>query len=112
LPESRERLADGPHADQPCRIVPAVRDGRTSSLLSAECFSLQAAIRVLRDLFGETPAHEYGPLELWIVRQAVVDGNATRRNANGELEPRKPLSRDTVSQMERRRQALFRWGVA
>ena len=78
----------------------------------AEQFCQRTAIRVLRQLFGETPVSEFGPLRLRVVRQAMVDGNPDLKDADGKPKPRKPWSRQTVNRQVKRLQAVFRWGVS
>jgi integrase len=72
----------------------------------------KTAIRLLRQLFGEALVSEFGPLRLRVVRQAMVDGDPKAKNSKGELDPRKPWSRQTVNRQVKRIQALFRWGVS
>lgn len=44
---------------------------------AAEQFCLKGAIRILRQLFGDTPTAEFGPLKLRAVRDAMVKGDPT-----------------------------------
>jgi integrase len=71
----------------------------------AERHCQQAAIRVLRQLFGASPASQFGPLRLRTVRDAMVAGDRTLKP------PRKPWSRRTVNRQVKRIQALFRWAA-
>lgn len=58
--------------------------------------SLRGAIRIVRELFGETPVAEFGPLRLRVVREAMVE---------------KGWSRGYVNRQVKRLQGLFRWAV-
>ena len=69
-------------------------------------------MRLLRELFGESPVNEFGPLRLRIVRDAMVAGDASAKDANGAIAPRKPWSRKTVNKQIKRLRAIFRWGVS
>lgn len=71
----------------------------------------RTAIRVLRTLFGETPVTEFGPLRLKVVREAMVNGDATLTDAEGNPRPRRPWSRQTANRQTKRLQAMFRWGT-
>lgn len=74
------------------------------------------AIRVLRQLYGETPATDFGPLRFRMMRDAMLHG------AKGEslpLEPdgrvaqdRQPWTRDTANAQAMRIRRIFRWGVS
>lgn len=78
----------------------------------AEQFCQKAAIRVLRQLFGETPCNTFGPLRLRVVRTAMVEGNPDLKDDDGKPCPRKPWSRNTVNRQVKRIQSLFWWGVS
>ncbi len=54
------------------------------------------AIKIIRELLGESPANEFGPLRLRVVREAMVA---------------KDWSRGYVNRQIKRLQALFRWAV-
>lgn len=67
--------------------------------------SLKAAIRVLNQLYGESPAVEFGPNALRTVRKAMVRGDA-------ELNPpRRPWTRGYCQSQTRRLVAMFAWAV-
>jgi len=57
----------------------------------------KVAIRILRELFGETPAADFGPLRLRTVRQAMVDKGWSRWFTNKEV---------------KRLRHIFIWGVS
>ncbi|MEX1229641.1 MAG: tyrosine-type recombinase/integrase [Planctomycetaceae bacterium] len=69
------------------------------------CFA--SSIRLLRELFGDTPIVEFGPLRLRVVRDAMIAGNP-----DAKPKPRTPWSRKTVNHQVKRLQAIFRWGVS
>jgi hypothetical protein len=56
----------------------------------------RGAIRVLRELYGETPAADFGPLRLRVVREAKVKKNWSRGYMNHQV---------------KRLQFMFRWAV-
>lgn len=72
----------------------------------------RGVIRIMRQLFGETPAEDFGPLKLRIVRDAMVAGDPNAVDAKGKPRPRKPWSRDFVNKQVKRLRAFFRWGVS
>jgi len=55
-----------------------VKDGRPTS----EAGLIRQALRVLRRLYGPTPAKDFGPLALKAVRQAYIDAGLCRREVN------------------------------
>ncbi len=67
-------------------------DGRPTGELSP----LQSALRVLRQLYGDTPADEFGPLKLRAVREAMIVAGWSRNTINGQV---------------KRVVRLFRWGA-
>lgn len=70
------------------------------------------AMRILADLFGETPAADFGPLRLRAVRNAMVAGDPHAVDADGKPKPRKPWSRGFINKEIKRIKYLFRWGVS
>ncbi len=78
----------------------------------------RGAIRILRQMFGETPVFSevagmgFGPLKLRLVRDAMVAGDSKAVDAQGKLKPRKPWSREFVNKQIKRLRAIFRWGVS
>lgn len=68
-------------------------DGRES----AECDCYRGVIRILQELYGETPVAEFGPLRLRKVREAMVD---------------KGWCRKFVNKQTGRLRHLFRWGIS
>jgi integrase len=49
---------------------------------TTEVGMIKLAMQPLRRLYGDTPAREFGPLELKAVRQAMVDGGLCRNEIN------------------------------
>jgi integrase len=68
--------------------------------------NIHVTLRLLRRMDGSTPATEYGPKRLLLLREAMVRGEA------GGDEPRKPWSRRTTNDRVRIVVAMFRWAVA
>jgi integrase len=64
---------------------------------SAEPACIRLSLRPLRALYGSTPASEFGPLKLKIVRQAFIDAE---------------LCRAEVNKRTRRIVRMFKWAVA
>jgi integrase len=69
-------------------------------------FNIKAALRVLRRLDGSTPALQFGPRKLRILREAMVLGDPTA------VPPRKPWSRRTINDRVRVIVTMFRWAVS
>lgn len=130
-PESRRaygellaRLAVDERAGQAARPAPAVQTVLVSELClrfvtdelprfsAAERHCQLTAIRLVRQLFGNSPVTDFGPLRLRVVRDAMVQGDPNAKREDGTPYPRKPWSRDTVNRQVKRLQALFRWGVS
>lgn len=70
-----------------------VKDGKPTREVEA----IRVSLRPLRALYGSTPAGEFGPKALKIVRQHLVDRGLSRRVVN-----------DRIGRMKR----LFKWAVA
>jgi integrase len=63
--------------------------------VSPEVTNLEYAVRGMREMFGELPCHEFGPLKLKQVRQRMIDNELSRRHINAR-----------VNRIRR----IFRWG--
>lgn len=78
----------------------------------------RGAMRILTDLFGDTPIvgptpeQSFGPLKLRIVRDAMVAGDPGAVDKNGKPRPRKPWSRDYINHQIKRLRSIFRWGIS
>ncbi len=70
-----------------------VKDGRPTS----EQDNIRQALRFLRQTFGTTPASEFGPLALKVVRQSMIDARRSRRLINQDVH---------------RIRGMFRWAAA
>lgn len=70
------------------------------------------AIRIVRKLFGETPAKDFGPLKLRLVREEMVKGDPQAIAADVTMKPRKPWSRGFVNKQVSRLVSIFRWGIS
>ncbi len=70
-----------------------VKDGRPTS----EQDNIRQALRFLRRCHGRTPAGEFGPVALKVVRQSMIDAGRSRRLINKDVH---------------RIRAMFRWAAA
>jgi integrase len=68
-------------------------DGTTTS----ELWQFRVLCRTVRELYGHTPAREFGPLALAAVRQRMVNGGLSRRATNKRIS---------------RVKTLFKWAAA
>jgi hypothetical protein len=69
-----------------------VKHGRRTG----EFDNIRCALRILKRLHGESPAGEFGPKDLELVRQAMIDADLGRKTINGR-----------VGRIRR----MFRWGT-
>lgn len=69
-----------------------VKHGKTTG----EFDNIRCAVRVLKKLFGSTPAAGFGPKDLELVRQAMIEDKLGRKTINGR-----------VGRIKR----IFRWGT-
>jgi integrase len=63
---------------------------------TGELDNIRCAVRVLKKLFGSTPAAAFGPKDLELVRQAMIEDQLGRKTINGR-----------VGRLKR----MFRWGT-
>ncbi len=82
------------------------------SYAQAEQNCQRLAIKILSELFGETPTSEFGPLRLRAVRNAMISGDPMAKDAEGKPKPRKPWSRSFINKQIKRLRHLFKWGVS
>lgn len=75
---------------------------------SSEQDTYRTMLRVLRELFGETPIADFGPRSLMLVRDAMVQG----RRADDGTWARAPWSRKTINGQIHRLRSFFRWCVS
>ncbi len=72
----------------------------------SELGCLRVVIRLLRQMFGTTPAADFGPNRLRLIRDQMILGDA-----NAEP-PRKPWARKTVNHNVHRLIAMFKWAAS
>jgi integrase len=94
-----------------------VKDGKPTS----EPDTIRQALRFVRQLYGPTPAKDFGPLALKAVRQAMVDHPVTRKVKVRDPETgeacveerllRRGLARRYVNKQVQRIRRVFAWGV-
>ncbi|MDP1797228.1 MAG: hypothetical protein Q8K78_07090, partial [Planctomycetaceae bacterium] len=77
-----------------------------------EAYAFRAAIKVLRQLYGETFVDEFGPIRFRTIRESMVSGDPYAVDARGKPKPRKRWSRPTVNRQTKRIRQIFRWGVS
>ena len=63
-------------------------------------------MRLMKKLFGRTPASEFGPKKLRMLREEMIRGDAT------EDPPRRPWSRKYINQQVQRIRRIFKWAAA
>ncbi|MHC4416871.1 MAG: tyrosine-type recombinase/integrase [Planctomycetota bacterium] len=73
---------------------------------SSELGCLRVVIRLLRQMFGSTPAADFGPNRLRLVRDQMILGD---ENADP---PRKPWARPTINHNVHRLVAVFKWAAS
>ncbi len=73
---------------------------------TSELGCLRVVIRLLRQMFGSTPAADFGPNRLRLVRDQMVRGDATADP------PRKPWARRTDNHNVHRLVAIFKWAAS
>lgn len=78
----------------------------------AEQHCFRGAMKILGQLFGETPANDFGPIRLRAVRTAMVEGDPNVVTADGKPKPRKPWSRCFTNRQIKRIRQIFKFGVS
>lgn len=82
----------------------------------AEQHCFRGAIRILHQLYGETPAAQFGPLALRAVRASMIRGAKASElppAADGTpAKDRKPWSRSFTNKEIKRVRQLFRYGIS
>lgn len=68
--------------------------------------TLRVALRLLKQFYGRSPAADFGPKKLRLVRDAMVRGDAAADP------PRRPWSRVYINQQTRRIRQMFRWAAS
>jgi integrase len=75
---------------------------------TCEISNIQQAVRPLTELYGDTPAKDFGPLKLQIVRQSMMDG----RPATDDRPARRPWCRTSINRQIKRIRQLFKWAAS
>jgi len=78
-------------------VVEAFKRDRATFASSNEQNGFACALRPVVELYGSTPAHQFGPLALRAVRQRMIDGGN--------------LNRKTLNERVKRIKAAFRWAA-
>ncbi len=97
------------HPDAPIAVVELILrywQWATAHYTASEVHTVRQALRLLRSLYGDTPAEEFGPNRLRAVREAMVKGDPTLDP------PRRPWSRSYVNKQVQRVVAVFRWAAS
>jgi integrase len=89
-----------------------VKDGQPTS----EQGTIRHALRFLKQLYGNTPAADFGPLALKAVRQAMTEHVITRklRDENGTIQVKvlhRGLTRRLINKQMSRIKRMFAWAV-
>ncbi len=125
--ESRERYhrliaeweANGRRLPEECNVTAPVSNGvavaevltrywrwAKSYYTPSEVACIKTALRLVRQLNGSTPASEFGPNRLRLVREAMMRGQ------RGGKVPRPPWSRKYINAQIHRICAVFKWAAA
>ena len=70
-----------------------------------------SCLRIVRELYGLTPAKDFGPLALKAVREKMIEGDPNAKDADGKPCPRKPWSRKNINVMIGRVRRVFKHAV-
>lgn len=70
----------------------------------SEVWSFKSAMRVCRQMFGETPIADFGPLRFQMMRDAMAAGDPETGRA--------AWCRKTANRQAKRIRQIFRWGVS
>ncbi len=84
-----------------------LKDGKQTS----EIHCYRSCLKVLQELYGMTPAKDFGPLALKAVRASMVAGDPYAKDAEGKPVPRKPWNRTNVNTMVGRIRRVFKYAV-
>ena len=84
-----------------------VKNGKPTS----EIEGFRSCLRIVRSLYGESPAKKFGPLALKAVRAAMVEGDPKAKDSKGNLKPRKPWSRTVCNHQISRIRRVFKFAV-
>ena len=84
-----------------------VKNGKPTSEIP--CY--RSCIRILLDMYGMTPANDFGPLALKAVRAKMVEGDPHAKDSSGKPRPRKPWARVNVNVQVGRIRRIFKNAV-
>jgi integrase len=94
-----------------------VKDGKPTS----ETHAIKQALRYVRQLYGHTPARDFGPIALKAVRQKLIEHRIVRKikvtdPATGEVREEekllhKGLTRRSINKLVGRIKRMFAWAV-
>lgn len=73
---------------------------------ASSLYSIKVALRVVRELYGSSPAATFGPNALRIVRESMIHGKPEGAR------PREPWARKTVNTRIGNIQRMFRWAAS
>ncbi|MBX3361135.1 MAG: hypothetical protein KF705_06805 [Phycisphaeraceae bacterium] len=73
---------------------------------ASSLYSIKVALRVVRELYGSSPAAMFGPNALRIVRESMIHGKPEGNR------PREPWARKTVNTRVGNIQRMFRWAAS
>lgn len=104
-PGVAEHLASVDAGPTIAQILQRYRQSFDPSASSSERSQLRQVIRILRKLFGSTPARQFGPKRLRMVRDEMIHGDPDADP------PRKPWSRGFVNKQTNRICAIFKWAA-
>lgn len=68
--------------------------------------TLRVSLRMLKQFYGRSPAEEFGPKKLRLLRDAMIRGDSL------STPPRRPWSRVYCNQQTRRIRQMFRWAAS
>jgi len=96
------------HADGPSIDDLALRFWRwaQANYRPQEARSFRPVLRLLRQMDGSTPASDFGPNRLRLVREAMVRGDESADP------PRKPWSRSHINQQVQKVRRVFKWAAS
>ncbi|MDX2199608.1 MAG: site-specific integrase, partial [Phycisphaerae bacterium] len=108
LPRPAAEQTDSEHPDQ-LKLIMLLRSYYRFAKQHHEYGELRsfvAAMRLMKRLFGHTPAAEFGPKKLRMLREEMIRGDASA------VPPRKPWARKYINQQVQRIRRIFKWAVA
>lgn len=103
----------GPSASEICLAfwnhaqIHYVKNGKQTS--EVHCF--RSCLLLLREMYGLTPAKDFGPLALKAVRAAMVSGDPNAKDSAGKPKPRKPWARRNINVMVGRIRRVFKFAI-